>query len=114
MFILAVSTKNMCDNIAGVIGVAGFALKAIMIIGPILLILWGSIDLLKSIIQGKEDDIKKSQKVLIRRVISAVLLLLLPFLVMQILGLIGAEDWRECWTKHKNDGIIYDVDNNER
>ena len=110
MFIL--KTFN-CNDIGGIIGIAGFALKAIMIIAPIFLILWGSIDLLKSIIQGKEEDIKKSQKILIRRIISAVLLLVLPFLIMQLLGLIGAKEWQTCWKNHKDDGINFNVDKSQ-
>ncbi len=108
MFVLA--TFN-CNQIAPIIGIAGFALKAIQYVAPVLLILWGSIDLVKSIIQGKEDDIKKSQKVLIKRIISAVLLFLLPMLVSTLLGLIGAEAWKDCWTNNKDSGITLDVDN---
>lgn len=108
MFILA--TKFDCESIAPVIGIAGFALKAIQYVAPVLLILWGSIDLIKSIIQGKEEDIKKSQKVLIKRIISAVLLFLLPMLVSILLGLIGAKEWRDCWNDNKDAGISVNVD----
>lgn len=108
MFILA--TTFDCTSLKQVIGIAGFALKAIQYVAPVLLILWGSIDLIKSIIQGKEEDIKKSQKVLIKRIISAVLLFLLPMLVSILLGLIGAKEWKNCWNKHKNSGISVDVD----
>lgn len=107
-FILA---QFNCNEIAPIIGIAGFALKAIQYVAPVLLILWGSIDLVKSIIQGKEDDIKKSQKVLIKRIISAVLLFLLPMLVSTLLGLIGAKEWKDCWSKNKDKGITLDVDN---
>lgn len=107
MFVLATFD---CNAIAPIIGIAGFALKAIQYIAPVLLILWGSIDLVKSIIQGKEEDIKKSQKILIKRIISAVILFLLPMLVSTLLGLIGAKSWKKCWTKNKDNGITLDVD----
>ncbi len=107
MFVLATFD---CESIAPIIGIAGFALKAIQYVAPVLLILWGSIDLVKSIIQGKEEEIKKSQKILIRRIISAVLLFLLPMLVSTLLGLIGAKNWRDCWNNKKDDGITLDVD----
>lgn len=102
-----------CDEIAPIIGIAGFALKAIQYVAPVLLILWGSIDLVKSIIQGKEEDIKKSQKILIKRIISAVILFLLPMLVSTLLGLIGAKEWRVCWNKKKVIGITLDVDSKQ-
>ncbi len=101
MFILA------CDapQLKPVIEIAGFALKLIQYVAPVLLILWGSIDLVKSIVQGKEEDIKKSQKTLIKRIISAVLLFLLPMLVASLLGLIGSNDWKGCWNQYHNNGI---------
>ena len=101
MFVLA------CDapQLENAIRIAGFALKLIQYIAPVLLILWGSIDLVKSIIQGKEDDIKKSQKVLIRRIISAVLLFLLPMIVSFVLGLIGSDSWKGCWNQYHDQGL---------
>ena len=99
-----------CADIKAIIGIAGFALKAIQYVAPVLLILWGSIDLVKSIIQGKEEDIKKSQKILIKRIISAVLLFLLPLLVTTLLGVIGAKNWQDCWKKYKDAGITEIVD----
>ena len=107
-FILA--NKFSCGSLKDIIGIAGFALKAIQYIAPVLLILWGSIDLVKSIIQGKEEDIKKSQKILIKRIISAVILFLLPMLVSTLLGLIGSKKWKSCWDQYKNSGISVDVD----
>lgn len=104
MFIL-----DACEGIGNVVAIAKLALRIIMIIGPILLILWGSIDLIKSIVQGKEEDIKKSQKILVRRLISAVLLLLLPALVGWAMGLIGSKNWKTCWNNTPA-GINYNVD----
>lgn len=108
MYILV---KASCSSIKQLIGIAGFALKIIQYVAPVLLILWGSIDLIKSIIQGKEEEIKKSQKILIRRIISAVLLFLLPMLVGILLGLIGSKEWKKCWNQYKDTGITVDVDN---
>lgn len=110
MFILA---KGGCSipEIEPVIQVASFALKLIQYVAPVLLILWGSIDLVKSIVQGKEEDIKKSQKTLIKRIISAVILFLLPMLVASLLGLIGSTEWKTCWNAY-NDGNLDKIKNN--
>ena len=38
---------------------------------PVLLVIFGSIDLIKSVVSGKDDEIKKNQATFIRRLISA-------------------------------------------
>ena len=53
---------------------------AIKIVVPILLVIFGSIDLGKAITAGKEDEIKKAQSSFIKKLIVAVLV----FLVMTI------------------------------
>lgn len=78
-----------------------FALTIIQWVVPVLLILWGTIDLVKSVVAGKEDDIKKNQKTLVRRIISAVIVFLIPAMVSILLGLIGTEGWKACWDAKK-------------
>lgn len=99
LFVLAPVT---CDGLEKFIPIAGFVLRIIQYVAPILLILWGSIDMVKSIIAGKEDDIKKNQKTLVKRAIAAIILFLVPFLVTVGLGLIGSEEWKSCWKTYKN------------
>lgn len=43
------------------------------IMAPVLLVIFGSIDLVKGVASQKEDEIKKGQQVLIKRTIAAVL-----------------------------------------
>lgn len=112
VFLLANTTFNCDEQLGDVIGIIGFILKVIQIVVPILLILWGSIDLIKSVIAGKEEDIKNNQKTLLKRVISAVIVFLIPFLVSIVLGLIGSDDWKDCWNNNKDNGII-NVEDNE-
>ena len=95
-----------CEQLGPVLGVAGFVLKVIQYAVPIILIIIGSIDLMKAVMAGKEDDVKKNQKVLIKRAIAAVLVFLVPLMVSILLGLIGSDDWKECWTKYKDADII--------
>lgn len=98
-------TNFQCKNIVNVLSIAKFVLRAIQFIVPVLLILWGTIDLVKSVVAGKEDDIKKNQKTLVRRVISAVIVFLIPVAVDILLGLIGGDSitdtsgitWGKCW-----------------
>lgn len=80
-----------------VLQIIKFILKVIQYVVPVILILMGTIDLIKAVTQGKEDDIKKGQKTLISRAIAAVIVFLVPLLVTVIMGLIGSSDWKTCW-----------------
>ena len=45
----------------------------IQVVSPVLLVIFGMLDLTKAIIAGKEDEIKKNQMVFVKRIIAAVL-----------------------------------------
>lgn len=70
---------------------------------PVALILWGSIDLFKSITTGKDDEIKKKQTLLFKKVLSAVIIFLLPWLVFTIMSLLGGSvgDFGKCYKNAK-------------
>lgn len=110
--ILTTTTANnivnddACTGLADIIAIAGFVLRVIQIAAPIILIIWGSIDLIKALIAGKEEEIKKQQSTLIKRLIAAVLLFLIPYIVTVVLGLIGSRSWTECWNEHHDDPIL--------
>lgn len=94
----SVTLGSTCeDSMQAIVNIFKFALTVIQWLVPVLLILWGTIDLVKSVVAGKEEDIKKNQKTLVRRVISAVIVFLLPLAVSILMGLIGTEGWRTCW-----------------
>ena len=67
---------------------------------PVALILWGSIDLFKSITTGKDDEIKKKQALLFKKVLSAVIVFLLPWLIFTIMDLLGV-DFGTCYKNSK-------------
>ena len=92
MYILA------CENgLDAVFVVAGFVIKMFRFIVPVILIIWGSIDLAKAVIAGKEEEIKKNQTTLIKRAIAALILFLVPTIVMIVMGWIGNDEWQKCW-----------------
>lgn len=82
-----------------------FILTIIQWVAPIILIIIGSIDMVKAIIAGKEDEIKKHQQTLIKRLISAVIIFLIPLLVSIIMGWVGNEDWKTCWGESKSGNL---------
>lgn len=64
---------------------------------PMVLILFGMIDLGKAVIAGKEDEMKKAQGTLIKRFIYAIAVFLLVTLVTFAMGLVGSTEWKSCW-----------------
>ena len=82
---------------------------------PILLIIFGMLDLGKAVMAGKEDEIKKNQQMLMKRAIAAVMVFFIVTLVTIVMGLVadgnteGREDngstkWEDCW------GLRFDRD----
>ena len=56
---------------------------------PIILIFLGMLDLGKAVMAQKEDEIKKSQQIFVKRLISAVLVFLVVFIVQTVIGLVA-------------------------
>lgn len=94
-------------TLLSVIGIARRVVRVLQIAIPIILIIWGSIDMGKAIIEGKEDKIKEKQKPFFKRIVTAVLVFLIPWIVDVVIGLVGSDDWKECWNASKN----YDFQN---
>ena len=72
---------------------------------PIILIIFGMLDLAKSVTASKEDEIKAATKLLIKRVIYAVAIFFVVFLVTVIFNIVASNDsrqgdaasWHKCW-----------------
>ena len=82
---------------------------------PILLIVFGMLDLGKAVMAGKEDEMKKAQSTLIKRVIYAVAVFLVVTLVVFIMNIVGNSSaegtgnvggenasWWTCWSTTKS------------
>lgn len=59
---------------------------------PILVVLFGLIDLGKAVTQQKEDDIKKCQGLLIKRIILAAVVFFVVSLVQFVVGIVGGSN----------------------
>lgn len=97
------SIGNPPADISGFMSVFRLVITVIQYAVPVALILWGSIDLFKSITTGKDDEIKKKQTLLFKKVLSAVIVFLLPWLIFTIMSLLGVS-FGECY-KNSNPGI---------
>lgn len=70
----------------------------IKIVVPILLIVFGMLDLGRAVMAQKEDEIKKGQQTFIKRLISAVIVFLVFFVVQIIVGLVTTgEEKQSIW-----------------
>lgn len=95
--VAAIIEGECSDEMQAIINIFDFIITIIQWVVPILLILFGTIDLVKAVTAGKEEDIKKNQKALFKRAISAVIVFLVPLAVKIIMGLIGSSSWKACW-----------------
>lgn len=68
------------------------AVNMIKIGVPILLIIFGMMDLGKAVMAQKEDEIKKGQQTFIKRLIAAVIVFLVAFIVQLVIGLIAPKN----------------------
>ena len=94
---------NFCENSANIWQIVGYALLAFKIVIPILLIIFGMLDLGKAVVASKDDEIKKATKQLAIRAVAGIVIFFIPTLVGMILGLVsnfaesGAkEDFDNC------------------
>lgn len=102
--------SDFCTGLSQVIILLGNIIRLIRWIIPMGLILFGLLDLGKAVIAGKEDEMKKAQGTLIKRVIYAVAVFLVVTLVQLVMGIVdGAEtddtgeltndSWLTCWNQ---------------
>lgn len=59
---------------------------------PILLIIFGMLDLGKAVVASKEDDIKKGQQMFIKRIIAAILVFFVVVVVQLVVSLAASND----------------------
>ncbi len=92
-----------CTNTKDVWQTVGWLLFIFKIVVPILLIIFGMIDLGKAVIGSKDDEIKKATKQLLMRAIAAIVIFLIPSLVSVLFKVVGSfgeveDDYRICST----------------
>lgn len=88
---------NFCDDLEPIVNLLKNVVKLLQFGIPFLLILFGMIDLGKAVMAGKEDEMKKYQGALIKRLVYAIAIFLVVPIVGFAIGLVGSEEWKECW-----------------
>ncbi len=82
-------TTGIPDQIAHIIGLA---VTLIQIVVPILLIIWGMLDLGKAVMAQKDDEIKKGQQTFIKRIVAAAIVFFVVVIVKLVVGLVAGDD----------------------
>ena len=94
VFILAI-TKVSCGNVTciprKVPELTNDIVNVLQIAVPVILVLVGSIDLIKGITAGKDDEIKKGQRIIIKRLILAVIIFFLVILTKFVVSLVDSQ-----------------------
>lgn len=88
---------NMCTGSASMIWtIFGYIILAIEIVTPLLLIVSGMITMAKAVMEKKEDDIKKAQNLLVKKIIAAVIVFLVIAVTKIVVDLVATDDWQSC------------------
>ena len=92
MFILTNITCGGMENLvmdSAIPRIIALLIDIIKIAVPVLLIIFGMLDLGKAVMANKEDEIKKGQQTFVKRLIAAVLVFLVVFLSQLVIGLVA-------------------------
>ena len=97
----------MCNNtdLLSIIGIAKTVLRVLQIGIPIILLIFGTIDMGKAVMAGDEKEIKAATNILIKRAVAAVIVFLLFMVVSVLTGWVGGTEWKECWAAARNSKI---------
>ena len=101
----AFDAATFCSTTKPIWGLLGIAVVAIKIAIPIVLIVFGMLDMGKAVTSGKDDEIKKQLMAFMRRAIAAVLVFFVPTIVGMLMNMVNdavtsgvAENcgWADC------------------
>ena len=86
---MLIMAPSFCSDLAPIWQIIGWVLWVFKIVIPIIIIIFGMIDLGKAVVASKDDEIKKSVKSLVMRAISGIVIFFIPTLVGAIFSLVG-------------------------
>lgn len=95
---MILDARQICSNVG--IEISTFIHNIIIVIKigvPIVLIIFGMLDLGKGVIASKEDEIKKGQSTFIKRLIAGVIVFFMISITQLVISLIDKESAGEFW-----------------
>jgi hypothetical protein len=100
----------MCPSggeLSSLLGIIKKVLAILQIGIPIVLLLFGTLDLGKAVMAGDEKEIKAATSILLKRAVAAIAVFLLFMIVTLVTGWVGGKEWSTCW-KNANKNVIID------
>lgn len=103
LFQIAANLDKVCGGLLPIVKMLRHVLNIVQIFIPILLILFGTIDLGKAVISSDEKEIKAAQSRLIKRCIYAAAVFFVVLLVKVVMNIVassgetGTKNWSNCW-----------------
>ncbi len=86
---MLIMDPSICSDLSPIWQIIGWVLWVFKIAIPIIIIVFGMIDLGKAVVASKDDEIKKSIKSLVMRAIAGIVIFFIPTLVGVIFSLVG-------------------------
>ena len=80
---------DFCSKMSGMLKIVGFVLTIFKIIIPVIIVIYGIIDLGKAVTASKDDEIKKAVKQLGYRLAAGVMIFFVPTLILMVFGWIS-------------------------
>lgn len=105
MFYILESIDGVCGGMLPLVIIIARVVRILHILIPIALIAFGTFDLGKAVISSDDKKIKEAQGHLIKRVVYAILVFLVPYIVSLIISLVSSTqestgdetNYSECW-----------------
>ncbi len=89
---LIMAAPHVCSDLWEIWQVLGWVLLVFKIVIPIIIIIFGMIDLGKAVVASKDDEIKKSIKSLAMRAIAGIVIFFIPTLIGTIFSILDGFD----------------------
>lgn len=81
--------SDFCSKMSGMLKLVGYVLWIFKVAIPIIIVIFGIIDLGKAVTASKDDEIKKAVKQLMYRLAAGVMIFFIPTLIMFVFELIS-------------------------
>ena len=86
---LIMAKPMICSDLWEIWQIIGWVLWIFKIVIPVIIIVFGMIDLGKAVVASKDDEIKKSVKSLIMRAIAGIIIFFVPTIIGLIFGIVN-------------------------
>lgn len=96
------SQSTVCGNLAPLLRLVGYVVTIFKIAIPLLLIVFGMLDVGKSVVASKPDEVTKNLKSFAMRCVGAVLIFFIPSIVGVVLDAVAATEKNSSTDKTSN------------